>query len=115
MGNMKRFLAVLLCSFLWINFSFAYDGFFSGEEELFVVKTQWFDIIYQQSSEAAAKILFEKADAVYEDIAGDYGIEPQFRMPVVITSAVEEFNAPSSSSYMLTITSLFMIQRRLMI
>ena len=97
MGNMKRFLAVLLCSFLWINFSFAYDGFFSGEEELFVVKTQWFDIIYQQSSEDAAKILFEKADAVYEDIAGDYGIEPQFRMPVVITSAVEEFNAYWSS------------------
>ena len=94
---MKRFFAVLFCTFIFVNYSFAYNGVFSGEKKLSVVKTQWFDIIYQQSSEEVAGILFEKADGIYEDIAADYGITPQFRMPVVITSALEEFNAYWSS------------------
>ena len=94
--DMKRLLLLLFwacTAFVFSNFLFAYDGVFTGEEELSVVKSQWFDIIYQQSSERAAGILFEKADSLYQDIASDYGIEPQFRMPLVITSAVEDFNA----------------------
>ena len=94
---MKRFFVVLLCAFVLVNYSFAYDGVFSGEKKLSVVKTQWFDIIYEQTSEEVAGILFEKVDAIYEDIASDYGIMPQFRMPVVITSSLEEFNAYWSS------------------
>lgn len=59
----------------------------------YVVQTKWFNIIYQEKSEAAAKILFESADSIYEEVGELYGIEPQFRMPIVICSNVEQFNA----------------------
>ena len=81
-------LAVLVCARV-----LAYNGLLSGEKKLRVVKTQWFDIIYPERCEASAAVLYEKADGVYEEVTAQYGLTPAFRMPVVITPAVEQFNA----------------------
>jgi hypothetical protein len=81
-------VAALLCASL-----FARGGMLSGEKKLRVVKTKWFDIIYPQRCEASAAILVEKADGVYDEVTAQYGLTPAFRMPVVITPAVDQFNA----------------------
>ena len=38
-------------------------------------------------------LIDENADALFEEICKDYSTEPYFRMPIVITSRVESFNA----------------------
>ena len=89
---MKKTVTFILSLLLaWAAYS--YDGALSGETKLNVLKTQWFDVIYPPSSQQSAFILYDKADALYEELTATYGITPQFRMPVVITPAVEEFNA----------------------
>ena len=82
------FTLLLLCAGL-----FAHGGMLSGEKKLRVVKTKWFDIIYPERCEASAAILYEKADQVYDEVTAQYGLTPAFRMPVVITPAVDQFNA----------------------
>ncbi len=90
---MHRKLFVLL-SFFLISFQLpAYSGMLAGEKDLRVAKSKWFDIIYPARCEESAAILYEKADVVYEEVTAQYGLTPYFRMPVVITPAVEEFNA----------------------
>ncbi len=79
---------MLLCTRL-----FAYSGMLSGEKKLQVTKTKWFDIIYPARCELSATILYEKADEVYDEVTAQYGLTPAFRMPVVITPAVDQFNA----------------------
>ncbi len=64
-----------------------------GEKNLRVTKTKWFDIIYPARCEKSAAILYEKADEVYDEVTAQYGITPFFRMPVVITPAVDNYNA----------------------
>ena len=81
-------IAFLLCAELS-----AHSGMLTGEKNLRVVKTTWFDIIYPERCEESAAILYEKADTVYEEVTAQYGLKPSFRIPVVITPAVEQFNA----------------------
>lgn len=88
----KKISAALVLMLLCANV-FARSGMFWGEKNLLVAKTRWFDIIYPERCEASAAILFEKADGVYEEVTAQYGLTPAFRMPVVITPAVEQFNA----------------------
>lgn len=88
----RKLLVVLALTFLCAEL-FAHGGMFSGEKKLRVVKTQWFDIIYPERCEASAAILYEKADQVYYEVTAQYGLTPAFRMPVVITPAVDQFNA----------------------
>ena len=71
----------------------AYSGMMTGESKLKISKTQWFDIIYPERCEESAAILYEKADTVYEEVTALYGLTPAFRIPVVITPTVEQFNA----------------------
>ena len=85
-------LFVLLAFFLCAELS-AHSGMFWGEKNLRVTKTKWFDLIYPERSAETAAILYEKADTVYEEVTAEYGLEPFFRMPVVITPAVDQFNA----------------------
>lgn len=94
---MKKCLLLLLLPFLLLP-AFA-RGVMSGEENLRVVKTEWFDIIFPQRSEAQAQFLAGHADRIYQEIAADYGMPPQFRMPVVITPAVEQHNAYFSQAF----------------
>ena len=85
----KIILAILLlCTQL-----FAHSGLLGNEKKLRVAKTEWFDIIYPARCQESAAILYEKADGVYEEVTGQYGLTPAFRMPVVITPAVDSFNA----------------------
>lgn len=88
----RQFISLLAVFLLCAQLS-AHSGMFWGEKNLRVAKTQWFDIIYPERCEKSAVILYEKADTVYEEVAGQYGLIPSFRMPVVITPAVEQFNA----------------------
>ena len=88
----KKITVVILLSLLCANL-FAYSGMFWGERKLSVAKTKWFDIIYPENCKESAAILFEKADGVYDEVTAQYGLTPAFRMPVVITPSVEQFNA----------------------
>lgn len=89
---MKRKLLVILF-FLNLFNLFSYDGIMTGEKNLKVLQTKWFDIIFPQNSETSALILYENADSIYEELAESYGFDLQFRMPVVLTSKVEQMNA----------------------
>ena len=82
-------LIFLLCAQLPLC---AHSGMFFGEKKLRVTKTKWFDIIYPERCEESARILYEKADLVYEEVTAQYDLVPAFRMPVIITPAVEQFN-----------------------
>lgn len=72
---------------------FGATGSFFGKKNLRVTKTQWFDIIYAEESSAMAAILFENADNIYCEVTSLYDLTPDFRMPLVITSGVENLNA----------------------
>ncbi len=87
----KSFL--IFFSFLFAFTLFAYDGVMSGEKNLKVYKTQWFDIIYPESCVNSAALLAKNADKIYLEIAENYKSSPYFRMPVVLTSKVQQFNA----------------------
>ena len=90
----KKFLIVLITFLLCVQLPLcAHSGMVSGEKNLRVAKTKWFDIIYPLRSEESAAILYENADRLYEEVSGQYGLVPSFRMPVVITPAVDQFNA----------------------
>ena len=93
---MKRFFYLLMALFSAARL-FSYDGAVSGHKKLFVQKTVWFDVIYAEENEKTARILISNADRIYEEAAGQYGIEPQCTMPLVISQKVEEFNANWSS------------------
>ena len=81
-------IILLLCAEV-----FAHGGMFSGEKRLRVLKTQWFDIIYPERCQVSATILYEKADDIYDEVTAQYGLRPAFRMPLIITPAVDQFNA----------------------
>ena len=91
--SQKKEIISLLLLVLMGTSLFAYGGMFSGEKKICLVKTKWFDIIYPERCEASASILYEKADEVYIEVTEKYGLSPAFRMPVVITPAVDQFNA----------------------
>ena len=88
----KKLISILVLTYLCAGL-FAHGGMLSGEKKLRLVKTKWFDIIYPERCEASAAILYEKADRVYDEVTAQYGLTPVFRMPVVITPAVDQFNA----------------------
>lgn len=73
--------------------AFSYGGVMSGQKDLRVFKTEFFEIIYPEKSGATAKLVSENIDQIYREIAAQYGMEPRFKMPVVITPGVECFNA----------------------
>ena len=89
-------------SFLFLFLSllplWSHEGSMAGAGKLRVSQTKYFDIIYGEKNLQTAEILYENADAVFEELAAAYGIEPYFRMPVVITATVQQFNAYYSDS-----------------
>lgn len=72
--------------------AFCYDGPMSGQKDLRIVKTQYFDIIYSQRSAESAKLLQEKGDQLFEETAKEFKLQNYFRLPVVITPASDDFN-----------------------
>lgn len=92
--SLKKLISILAVFFVCTQFMLsAHSGMFAGEKDLRLVKTKWFDIIFPARCEESASVLYEKADSVYEEVTAQYGLTPSFRMPVVITPAVEKFNA----------------------
>ena len=75
------------------------DGIMWGQKDIRVISTKWFDIIYTPESSESAVLLYENADRIYYEIAELYGREPQERMPVVLSSQTEQFNAYFSTGY----------------
>lgn len=92
MSKIKKLLSIFAFTLSCFS-AFAFSGVLSGEEDIRIVQTQWFDIIYPKSCEQTATILFDNADSLYEEICQEYGVKPEIRMPVVVTPALENFNA----------------------
>lgn len=90
----KVFTFLLMYAFLSLFSAklFAFSGL-SGEGKIKVSTTSYFDIIYTQKSELAAKVLYENADSIFVEVAGLYGREPSFNIPVVLIPSVEKRNA----------------------
>ena len=89
----KRLFILFTCFVVCTVNLFALEGNMWGAHDLRVIKTQWFDIIYEPDSADSAARLAQEADKIYEEIAGMYGYEPYLRLPVVLTSKNEQFNA----------------------
>ena len=89
---MKKAFSFLFL-FLLLLPAWSHEGSMAGAGKLRVSQTKYFDIIYSEKNLATAKILYENADQVFEELAAAYGTEPNFRLPVVITTTVEQFNA----------------------
>ncbi|MBQ0039554.1 MAG: hypothetical protein KBS64_03930 [Treponema sp.] len=71
--------------------------FFAGtcvfaKEKILHAETKYFDIIFEESSNKSASIIYEKADGILEDLCRQYRISPDFRIPVVISPSTEIFN-----------------------
>lgn len=95
----KKLFIVLLLALFADFFIFSADGVMSGEKNIKVVQTVWFDIIYPEDSEEAAALLAEKADDVYADICSSLGTVQRIRFPVVLTPALDEYNAYFTSVF----------------
>lgn len=87
----KRLFSILL--FLICFNIFSHSGIMSGQKNIKINKTKYFDIIYSENSVQTAKILYEKADSIYEELAEKFCLENKFRLPVVISAAQDDFNA----------------------
>ena len=90
---MKKILSFVLFLFIISISIFGYSGVLAGEENLKIVKTEWFDIIYPERCEKSASLLYENADRIFEEVASQYGLKPSFPLSVVITPAVDSVNA----------------------
>ena len=89
---MKKVFSLLLICLFFVNV-FAYNGLLSGTEELKIVKTEWFDIIYPETAERGASVLYDNADRIYEEVTAQYGLEPSYRFVVTITDKLDNYNA----------------------
>lgn len=95
--KMKKIVLLITC-FLLLGFSaFAYEGPMSGQKNLRIVKTEHFDIIYAPASADSAKILLENGENLYGQIAEQFELKQEFRLPVVITPASDDLNGYFSS------------------
>ena len=89
---MKKALLLLFFLSLYLPL-FSHEGSMAGSGKLRVSQTKYFDIIYSEKNLATAQILYENADQIFEELTATYGAEPNYRLPVVITTTVEQFNA----------------------
>lgn len=55
--------------------------------------TKHFDIIYRENSAKTAAMIFENCEDVYSDLVQFFGTDPDFRIPVVVTSSFKSLNA----------------------
>lgn len=89
----KKIYGIVLIFFAVSSFLFARKNDYFKKNQLFAVKTEYFEIIYPEKCRKSAEILYENADKIYIEVAGQYGFTPSFSMPVVLTPAVDSFNA----------------------
>lgn len=89
---MKKILSSLICLLCFASV-FAYEGMLTGQKDLKVIKTEFFNIIYTPGSEKSAAVIAEHADDLYRELHDTYNLIHDFRMPVTITSSQDMFNA----------------------
>ena len=89
---LRRFFVFLFLLILCAP-SFSLGGAFTGEKNLRVIETEWFDIIYSESSEKSAKKIAIVADSYYDEITKRLSTDKYQRFPVAVTGAVESCNA----------------------
>lgn len=70
----------------------------SGQKNIKINKTEYFDVIYAEGSEVSAKIIYDNADRLYKEISEEFGMLHTFRLPVVISPAQDDFNAYFSNA-----------------
>lgn len=75
-----------------------YTGALAGEHALKIIKTTYFDIIAGEGSEDSANKIASVADSIYDELAGLLHLRHKFRLPVTITSTVDNNNAYYSSA-----------------
>ena len=96
----KGFLrAIIIAVLFWAAIpAFSHGGVLTGAKgSLFVIHTQYFDVIFPRECEKSAHNIAEKADAMYLEICAALDTEPYQRFPVTITPSVESLNAYFSS------------------
>ena len=89
---MKKVINILALIFLSVNV-FCYSGIMSGQKNIRITKTKYFDIIYPQSSKETAEVLYNSADEIYEELVEKFELKHKFRLPVVVSAAQDDFNA----------------------
>ena len=92
-SRIKRLLFIFWTCFITAVNSHAYEGLMAGQKNLNYIKTEYFDIIYPETSRESAAELAVHADDIYREICDDYGISPSIRMPVTIIGTTDSYNA----------------------
>ena len=96
---MKHKLSFIFFFLIILLPSFARTGLLSGQGKIKYLQTEWFDIIYPIGSQKTAAILSLNADKIYSEICQEMGVQPYFRLPVVITTATDVYNAWFTNSF----------------
>ena len=73
----KRLIFVVLI-LVTVSFSLFAKNDDTKRNQLFAVKTEYFEIIYPEKCRKSAEILYENADKIYIEVAGQYGFTPSF-------------------------------------
>lgn len=84
---------IILLILISCNFCFGYSRVFSGEKNLKMVKTQYFDIIYPEKSKQTASVIINNCDSLYEELSNLYKLKYKIRFTVVITRSTDLHNA----------------------
>ena len=93
----RRFLA-----FAFLIFSFAAHlaagGVLSSPRRVYVIKTEYFEVIFPKESENTARHVAENADDLYRKAKSAVGLEHDFSMPIIISPDSSEASALYTSN-----------------
>ncbi|MGL4986818.1 MAG: hypothetical protein ACRC5H_06750, partial [Treponemataceae bacterium] len=74
------------------NAQISFSSLFTKNRELFVIKTQYFDLIFPEESRETALLLANMADEMYLQVATNLQTTPKARFPVVISPDTDRLN-----------------------
>lgn len=66
--------------------------------KVYLIKSEYFDILYSESSKTTAYLLYQQADELFEKAREYFGVESSFRMPVIISPDSDTLNVTYSPS-----------------
>ena len=89
---MKKILLVLCLLFCFFS-AFAYDGVMAGEQDLRIIKTEHFDIIYPERGKDCAALIAANCEVFYTELSELYSLDYDFRLSVTISTTYQGMNA----------------------
>ena len=92
---MKKLLVILFLSVL--TFSLFASVLAGSLSDVRVATTEHFDIIYEDVSIEFASVIYDNCEQVYDSLVSFFGTDPDFHIPVVITSRYKDLNASFSN------------------